>query len=61
MNALRMGAGMEYDRTKLVPEVTRLLNSADDALKTEEAHGKTKFCNKWGDFLVERSLIKKQP
>ena len=57
LNAMQMGAGMEYDRTKLIPEVTRLLNMSADGLNDEVSQGKEKFCKHWGDFLAERGLI----
>jgi hypothetical protein len=57
--AMRLGAGMDYDPSKVIPEVTRFLNETADTLTNDEQkRGKAAFCKKWTDFFVEQGLIR---
>src|SRR5262245_53922766 len=42
--AMRLAAGMDYDRSKLMPGVTRLINRTLDSMDREEAENKPEFC-----------------
>jgi hypothetical protein len=55
-----MSANKDYDRAKLVPEVTRLFIQTYNQLTDEEEKNKTKFCNRWGDALIKMGVIKKK-
>jgi hypothetical protein len=59
-NAIFLNAGMNYDHSKLIPEVTRLVNSSADDLNEEVSQEKPAFCKKWGAFLSEKGLIRKK-
>jgi hypothetical protein len=45
-----------YDRSQLIPEITRLMNDNNEMLLKEKATSKAKYCNKWGNFLLERRM-----
>jgi hypothetical protein len=59
--AMRFGAGMDYDRSKLMPGVTRLINQTLDSMDREEAENKREFCKRWSDVLVDKGLIQRKP
>ena len=48
---------MEYDRTKLIPEVTRLLNMSADGLNDERCpKARRSFASTGGTFLPSAAL-----
>jgi len=57
---LRMAYGQDYDRSQLIPKVTRLMNDNDDGLSHEQDENKLKFCKRWGEALTEKSLIQRK-
>jgi hypothetical protein len=59
--AMRLGAGMDYDRSKLIPGVSRLINQTLDRMDREEAENKPEFCKRWSDLLVDKGLIQRKP
>ena len=57
--AMRLAAGNnDYDRSQLIPELTRLMNDNNESLLNEKSTDKAKYCKKWGSFLVERRLAR---
>jgi len=56
----RMDSGHDYQRTWLIPEVTRLMNDTGDGLSREQNESKRSFCKRWGGTLVEKGLIQKK-
>lgn len=60
--ALAVSANMQYDRSKLIPEVTRLFRQTYDSMTDEQDKDKAKFCARWGEALIKMGVIKrKQP
>jgi hypothetical protein len=59
--AMRLGAGMDYDRSKLIPGVTRLINQTLESMDREAAENKPEFCKRWSDLLVDKGLIQRKP
>ena len=57
---LRMAYGQDYDRSQLIPKVTRLMNDNDDGLSHEQDENKLKFCKRWGEALTEKGLIQRK-
>ena len=55
-----MDSGYTYDRSQLIPEVTRLMSDTDDGLSREQNESKRSFCKRWGGTLVEKGLIQKK-
>jgi len=55
----RVDTGLEYDRSMLIPEVTRLIHEIDGPLK-EVSKSKPSFCKEWSDYLIKLGLIKKK-
>jgi hypothetical protein len=51
--------GVDYDRSKLIPEVTRLVHRFN-GLFTEQLKTEPSFCKEWSDYLTEPSLIEKK-
>ena len=50
-------SGHDYQRTWLIPEVTRLMNDTGDGLSREQNESKRSFCKRWAGTLVEKGLI----
>jgi hypothetical protein len=62
VQAMMISLGKNYDHSKLIPEVTRLLNSTADAMNEDIAKDKSSFCNVWTRFYTEHDFIRpKQP
>ena len=55
-----MAYGQDYDRSQLIPKVTRLMNDNDDGLSHEQDENKLKFCKRWGEALTEKGLIQRK-
>jgi hypothetical protein len=53
----------DYDRSQLIPKVTRLMNDTDDGLSREQDENELKFCKRWGEALTltEKGLIQRKP
>jgi hypothetical protein len=58
VNAMQLSAGQTYNSAMLIPEVTRVMNEALDALHDAITENQTIECKRWGDFLIDRGLIK---
>jgi hypothetical protein len=56
---VRMAYDQPYDRSQLIPEVTRLMNDTDAGVNRERNEDRARFCRRWGDALVEKGLIEK--
>jgi hypothetical protein len=57
LQAGRAGNGLDYDRSKLIPQVTRLRNDTLDAPDKEAKKDKAGFCNHWTAFYVNLGLL----
>lgn len=55
--AMKALGGLEYDRSDLIPEVTRQVTSVSTELASSLSAGKPTFCKKWGAMLVDKSVI----
>ena len=55
--AVRLNQRMDYDRSKAIPEVTRLVNETANALIEDEQHDKAEFCKRFTSFFVIHGLI----
>jgi hypothetical protein len=59
VNAMQMSAGGDYDRSMLIPEVTRTFNTVAESLSNDVTKNTAKFCSQWGSSLIERGLVEK--
>jgi len=59
MNAILAGSGKPYDSGKLIPEVTREVNSAALELSTGLKGDRNKLCKEWADNLVPLGLMER--
>jgi hypothetical protein len=57
IQAGRLGVGLDYDRSKLIPQVTRLRNDTLDTLDKEAKNDKARFCDRWTAFYVNLGLL----
>jgi hypothetical protein len=55
--AVRLNSHMDYDRSKVIPEVTQLVNETTDTLIEDEQHNKAEFCKRYTGFYVIHGLI----
>jgi len=60
LEAVRINANMDYDRSKLIPEVTRLVNVTADTLIDHSKKDNARFCKHWTDFYVGLGLIRRK-
>jgi hypothetical protein len=60
MQAGRLGFGLDYDRSKLIPQVTRLRNDTLDTLDKEEKKDHAKFCKVWTTFYVNLGVLQRK-
>ncbi|MCW2077941.1 UNVERIFIED_ORG: hypothetical protein M2193_000116 [Bradyrhizobium japonicum] len=60
MNAIFAIADMEYDRSKLIPEVTRQVRSNLEELMVDHKKGNRFFCNKYGAVMLNVGWLKKK-
>jgi hypothetical protein len=58
MNAIFAIMSMEYDRSKLIPEVTRQVRSNLEELMGELRKGERYFCKKYGAVMVNVGFMK---
>jgi hypothetical protein len=58
--AIRANANMDYDRSQLVPWVTRLIHDTAWGFDSELTANKAKFCKQWGDALIRMGMIQKK-
>jgi hypothetical protein len=58
--AIRVSANLDYDRSQLVPWVTRLMIETANGFDSELSANKAKFCKQWGDALVKIGMIQKK-
>jgi hypothetical protein len=61
IQAVRMLEHMDYDRSRLIPWVTRLILEADQSLRLDIAQNQAAFCTKWGSLMIDRGLIQRKP
>ncbi|TYO65466.1 hypothetical protein FXV83_16150 [Bradyrhizobium hipponense] len=60
MNAIFVIIGIEYDRTKLIPEVTRFVRADLEELMGEIKKGERYFCKKYGATMVKVGFMKRK-
>jgi hypothetical protein len=60
MNAIFVILDMDYDRAKLIPEVTQQVRSNLEELITEIKKGNRYFCNKYGAVMVRVGFMKRK-
>jgi hypothetical protein len=58
--AIRVGSDLDYDRSQLVPWVTRLMIETANGFDSELSANKAKFCKQWSDTLVKIGMIQKK-
>jgi hypothetical protein len=44
-----MDSGRDYERSWLIPGITRLMSDTDDGLSREQNETRRSFCKRWGD------------
>jgi hypothetical protein len=59
MNAIFAIMDMEYERSKLIPEVTRQVRSNLEELMGEMRKGNRYFCNKYGATMTKVGFMRK--
>jgi hypothetical protein len=59
MNAIFAIIDMEYDRSKLIPEVTRQVRANLQELTDEIKKGDRYFCNKYGAVMINVGFMRR--
>jgi hypothetical protein len=57
---IKMMAHTDYDRTLLVPEMTRFMTEMFNTVITAQKQNLTKFCNAFGPPAIEHGTLKKK-
>lgn len=60
MNAVFAIAEMDYDRTKLIPDVTRQVRSTLEELLVDLKKGERVFCKKYGDLMISIGWLRRK-
>jgi hypothetical protein len=55
--AVRSNRRVDYDRSKVVPEVTQLVSQTINTLIDDEQHDKAEFCKRYTSFYVIHGLL----
>jgi hypothetical protein len=58
--AVRLDLHLDYDASKAIPEVTRLVYDTAETLNNEELSGKADFCKRWTSYYIDQRLIRKK-
>jgi hypothetical protein len=58
--AVRLSLHLDYDASKAIPEVTRLVYHTAETLINEELSGKADFCKRWTNYYIDQRLIRKK-
>jgi len=58
--AVRLDLHQDYDASKAIPEVTRLVYDTAETLINEELSGKADFCKRWTNYYIDQRLIRKK-
>jgi len=58
--AVRLNLHLDYDASKAIPEVTRLVYETAETLINEELSGKADFCKRWTNYYIDQRLIRKK-
>jgi hypothetical protein len=58
--AVRHDRHLDYDASKAIPEVTRLVYGTAETLINEELSGKADFCKRWTNYYIDQRLIRKK-
>lgn len=57
--AMMAGQDGKYDRSKLIPEVTRMVRAVEKQVEDELSRDKATACREWGKVLTTEGIMKR--